>query len=39
MLHDADDPPPVEGWQDHCWWFLNRWAELGMKYARLCGFL
>lgn len=39
MQHDADDPPPVEGWQDNYWWFMNRWAEWGMKCARLCGFL
>jgi|GraSoiStandDraft_41_1057321.scaffolds.fasta_scaffold318958_4 hypothetical protein len=39
LNHDPDDPPPIEDWDDHCWWFLNRWAEWGMKCARMFGFL
>jgi len=39
LNHDPDDPPPIEDWDDHCWWFLNRWAEWGMKCTRMFGFL
>ena len=37
--HDIDDPRPKEEWTDHYWWFLNRWAEWGMKCARALGLL
>lgn len=36
--HDEDDPPPVETRDDRLWWFLNRWAEWSMRYARIFGF-
>jgi hypothetical protein len=39
MTHDDDDPPPQQTWSDQVWWFLNRYAEECMRYARLCGFL
>lgn len=34
MEYDPDDPPPKEDWESHCWWFLNRSAEWGMRCAR-----
>lgn len=37
--HDHDDPPPMETWVDGYWFLANRMAELGMRLARLWGFL
>lgn len=37
--YDEDDPPPKESYSDLHWWFLNRWAEWGMRSARLLGIM
>jgi hypothetical protein len=39
MEHDPDDPPPVVGYSDLHWWFLNRWAEEMMRLARFVGLI
>lgn len=39
LSHDEDDPPPAVTYSDLHWWFLNRWAEWGMRSARLLGLM
>lgn len=37
--HDEDDPPHTPTWQDHYWWFANRWAEAAMHHLRFLGLI
>lgn len=37
MYYDADDPPPQE--VGSYWWYMNRLAEEGLRWLRMCGLL